>query len=89
LSTWFVQGQVGHHPLQPAILIRELAEPPAPLVDLEPGVLGLPPVVRFLADAMAAADIPWLGSGVGLLQDPDDLLLPEPPSPHGGVLPAG
>jgi hypothetical protein len=38
---------------------------------------------------VASADVPGLGPGVRLLQDPDDLLLREPLAPQGGVLPAG
>src|SRR5882724_8836527 len=82
-----IQGEVRDQTLEPAILVLERAQPPG-LVHLEPGVLGLPTVKRLLADGVAPAKIGALRPGLGLLQDPDDLLLGEPfPSSRG--LPAG
>jgi hypothetical protein len=57
------------------------------LVDFEPGVLGLPPIERLLADGVTTAEVGALGPGLGLLQDPDDLLLGEPLPLHRGASP--
>src|SRR6185503_1847011 len=83
-----IQREIRHQPLQPAILMLELPQPPS-LIDFKAAVLGLPPVERLLADAVPATELGRLAAGLGLFQDPDDLLFGEPFPTHRGALPAG
>ena len=66
----------------------ELPQPPG-LIDFKAAVLGLPPLERLLADTVPATELGRLAAGLGLFQDPDDLLFGEPFPTHRGALPAG
>jgi hypothetical protein len=52
--------------------------------DIHAAVLRLPAAQGLLADAVPETQVLGLGSGLGLLQDRDDLLLGESALPHGG-----
>src|SRR5439155_17725617 len=76
-----VQRLVGHHLLQPPVLILQLPQP-SRFTDFQPAVLRLPAVVRLIADLVLPADLPHRQTRFHFLQNPNDLLLAESTLPH-------
>src|ERR1017187_6798629 len=71
-----VQGLVGHQPFQSPILVLQLLQTLG-VAEFHPAELALPAVVGLLADGVLADQLGHRQTGLGLLQDRDDLLFTE------------
>src|SRR5690625_64419 len=71
--------------LEPGVFVLQLLQA-ARLGDIHAAVLLTPAVERVCADAVPAAQITRLGTGIGLRQDGDDLLFRKPALPHDSSL---
>jgi len=76
-----VQRLLGHHLLQPAVLVLQLPQPPR-LAHLQTPVLRLPPMVGLGTDAVLPANLFRLHPPFPFLQHPDNLLLRKPAPLH-------
>src|SRR3712207_4643167 len=86
LQAGVVEHGVGQEALELRVLVLQHLEA-ARFGDLQAAILGLPGVERRRADPMPAADVDGGPARLLLPQDRDDLLVREPRSLHGPVLP--
>src|SRR5580698_430256 len=71
-----VQGLISYQLLQPPILVLQLLQTLG-VAEFHPAELALPAVVGLLADGVLADQLGHRQTGVGLLQDRNDLLFTE------------